>query len=113
MKTFTLAALTTAAVIHAFAAASANETQVGYTAGSVDRTIAVAAVEAGYGVIINSAFYQIGYGEGQVDRSLAVAAVKADSGVIINDAFYQIGYGEGQVDRALAVAAYSASIAVK
>jgi hypothetical protein len=81
MKTFTISALITSIVIHVAAAASANATYMGYTTGSVDRTIAKAAVQAGEGVIIDQVFYQVGYGAGQVDRALASAAYKASIAV--------------------------------
>lgn len=81
MKTFTLTALAASLTIHAFAAATANETYMGYTTGSVDRTIATAMVREGSGVIINDSFYQIGYGAGQVDRALASAAYSASIAV--------------------------------
>ncbi len=81
MKTFTLTALAASVVIHIAAAASSNETYMGYTTGSVDRTIATAMVKEGSGVIINESFYQIGYGAGQIDRALASAAYQASIAV--------------------------------
>ena len=76
-NTITTIALSTIVATSAFA----SESYLGYTTGTVDRTITVASVKAGSGVIIDQVFYQVGFGAGQVDPSLASAAYTASIAV--------------------------------